>query len=195
MAVMNTVLWVICRALIFGGPLLQLTFGQTAQVSIVGVPVVTVCEALHDLSNYNGKSIVVFGRFGYTGEGTWLSEDCPQKTVTDGYTWADIISTTYAVSDLVEPPPSLPKDFKWDRELLLKKLKEVQKTTKLRVLKDYNYTDKWVAIFGRFETRIPLIAIGREGRGQMMGYGFGHLNAAPAQLIPSKLGFHELKVN
>ena len=106
MAVMSTAIWVALPALIFGSSL-EMAFGQVAQDSIVGVPVVTVCEALHDLGRYNGKSIVLVGRFGSTDEGSWLSEDCERKIVTNGYTWADIISTTYPRSK-VEPPPGLP---------------------------------------------------------------------------------------
>jgi hypothetical protein len=166
-------------ALFFG-----VAFGQV-------VPVVTVCEALQDRELYNGKAIVVVGRLASTDEGSWIGEDCERKIVTDGYTWANIISTTYARSQ-VEPPPGLPKEFKWDTGLLTNKLKDVQKTTKLEVLKEYNYSDRWVAIFGRFETRSPLQAVSG-GRGQLMGYGFGHLNSAPAQLISGEKGFHELK--
>jgi hypothetical protein len=151
-----------------------------------GVPVVTVCEALQDRDLYNGKSIVVVGRHGGTDEGSWLSEDCERKIVTDGYTWANVISTTYARSQ-VEPPPGLPRGFSWNTELMANKLKDVQKTTKLQ-----EHGDGWVAIFGRFETRSPLQSV-RGGSGQLMGYGFGHLNYAPAQLISGEKGFHELK--
>ena len=190
MAFMNSVIWVTLPALVLGSSA-DLAFGQTAQVSIVGVPVVTVCEALHDLARYNGKSIVVVGRFGSTGEGSWLSEDCERKIITDGYTWANAISTTYSRSE-AQPPPGLPKGFKWNEELLTRKLMDVQKTTKLQVFKEYKYSDRWFAIFGRFETRLPLqVAVG--GSGKLMGYGFGHLNTAPAQLISGDAGFHELK--
>jgi hypothetical protein len=152
---------------------------------------VSVCEVLNDLARYNGKPIVIVGRFAYTDEGTWLSEDCERKIVTHGYTWANIISTTYVRSQ-VEPPPGLPKGFKWEERLLKLKLEQVRRTTTLRVLKQYHYSDKWVAMFGRFETRLPLqVAVG--GGGRLMGYGFGHLNAAPAQLISGHDGFHELK--
>jgi hypothetical protein len=87
----------------------------------------------------------------------------------------------------------LPRGFEWDRELLMAKLKEVQATTTLRIRQEYNYSDKWVAIFGRFETQLPL-KVGRGGNGKLMGYGLGHLGIAPAQLISSDQGFHELKL-
>jgi hypothetical protein len=40
------------------------------------VAVLTVCEALNDLSRYNGKTVVLVGKFASTSEGAWLSEDC-----------------------------------------------------------------------------------------------------------------------
>ncbi len=148
MAIMAPLLRVIFSALLFGGSS-KIAFGQAAAFSNGGVPVITVCEALHDLSRYNGMTAIVVGRLGSTGEGSWLSEDCERKLVTDGYTWANIISTTYVRSE-VQPPPNLPTGFRWDKELLATKLREIQQTTKLRVLKKYHYSDKWVAIFGRF---------------------------------------------
>jgi hypothetical protein len=87
----------------------------------------------------------------------------------------------------------LPKGFRWDPKLLVKKLKDVQRTTRLRTYKKLNYSDKWVAIFGRFETRVPLQVVSVGGTSR--GIGFGHLDAAPARLIFNQKGFHELKAN
>jgi hypothetical protein len=103
----------ILSALVYGGSS-AIAFGQAAVASNGGVPVVTVCEALHDLSRYNGMDVIVIGRFGGTNEGSWLSEDCERKIVTDGYTWANIISTSYSRSE-VQPPPILPTAFRWQR--------------------------------------------------------------------------------
>jgi hypothetical protein len=86
-----------------------------------GVPVVTICEVLQDRDLYHGKSVVVVGRFGGTDEGGWLS-------------------TTYVRSQ-AEPPPGLPKGFKWDADLITNKLRDVQKTTKLK-----EPGDGWIAI-------------------------------------------------
>ena len=72
------------------------------------------------------------------------------------------------------------------------KLAQVQKTTKLEVLKKYNYSDKWFAVFGQLETALPLQVV-RGGDGKLHGYGFGHLNAAPARLIADRDGWRELK--
>ena len=95
MIIMGHVVWVMVSALLLSGSL-ETAFGQAAQVSKGGVPVVTVWDALCDLSRYNGQSIIMVGRSGGTSEGSWLSEDCEHKIVTDGHTWDNIMSTEYA---------------------------------------------------------------------------------------------------
>jgi hypothetical protein len=164
--------------------LLLVLLGQEGQLpSAADVPVLTVREVLQNRERYNGKSVVVVGRLVGTMEGAWLDQEPANRITIDGNQWGFIISLTYVVGE-VEPPPSLPKDFKWDRKLLYKKLSEVQKTTKLEVIQPHEYRERWSAIFGRFETSIPLSE----------GNAFGHLNGSPAQLI-SDYGksFHELK--
>lgn len=110
MAIMNVVRGLICSGLLFTSSW-EIIFGQIQEKQKADIPVVTVCEALQDRSLYNGKAIIVVGRFVGTMEGTWLDENCERKIVTDGYTWINAISTTYVASD-VETPPSLPKEFK-----------------------------------------------------------------------------------
>ena len=186
MGTMCRAIFGVCIAVIIG-----CAFGQGTITSKHTIPVLTVCEALNNLSQHNGKVVVVVGKLVGTEEGSWLREDCDEKIVTDGYTWENIISLAY-VRSAVEPPPRVPKDFDWDLTLLLKKLKQVRRTTRLQVLKQYNYTDRWFAVFGRFETRLPLqVALG--GGDKLFGYGFGHLNAAPAQLIAGDDGYRQLK--
>jgi hypothetical protein len=102
-----------------------------------------------------------------------------------------MLSMAYARSEL-GLAPNLPKEFKWDEELIARKLKDVQRTTKIQVLKGNPLSDRWVAVYGRFETR-PLQAVRAGSKGQLMGYGFGHLNSAPAQLVYSGETIHELK--
>jgi hypothetical protein len=149
-----------------------------------------VCEVLSDLPRYNGKVVIVVGRSGGTDEGSWLSQECEHPIVTNGFTWPNSISTSFVRRGV--DPPVLPQDFKWNEKVLAAKLKEVQSTTKLRVLKEYNYSDSWVAMYGRFETRLPL-QVALDGRGNLRGYGFGHLAYAPAQLIWAEKGYRRLK--
>ncbi len=60
------------------------SLGQPPAAPSEALPVITVCEALEDLSRYNGKSVVIVGRSSYTNEGSWLTEDCKHKIVTEG---------------------------------------------------------------------------------------------------------------
>ena len=45
-------------------------------------PLLTVCEALSHLKLYNGKSVVLVGKFVTTIEGQWLVENCEHKLIT-----------------------------------------------------------------------------------------------------------------
>jgi hypothetical protein len=149
--------------------------GQTESASTDRIPVLTVCEALQDLSAYNNKSLIVIGRFVKTSEGTWITDDCERKIVTDGYTWDNLIWAVY-IAGVTEPPPSLPANFHWDNELLMKKAV---------TSKDYNkYPDHkgWIAMFGRLEAKIPPEAY-KNFTGEIRGRGFGHLGGAIAQFI------------
>jgi hypothetical protein len=155
-------------------------WGQAAAVSSSKPPLLTVCQALNRLKHYNGKSVVLVGKLVTTMEGAWLVEDCQHKLRTADYMWDSIVSLTYVPAE-EKPPPAIGNSFRWDEGSCQTKLQQIQRTTKL------GEHEKWVAAFGRFETRVPLRVIGRRG------WGFGHLNAAPAQLIASDDAFHELK--
>jgi hypothetical protein len=151
-------------------------FGQTeSAISNDKIPVFTVCEVLQNLSAYNNKSIIVIGQFAHTDEGGWIVEDCENKIVTEGYTWGNSISILYIVGQ-TEPPPSLPANFHWDDELLLKKAMASKNYDKSHDL------DEWGAWFGRLETRIPPRVI-KYPNGTIGGLGFGHLGTSIAQLI------------
>jgi hypothetical protein len=149
------------------------------------VPVLTVCEALKDAQRFEGKSVVVVGRFSSTDEGSWLDEDCGLKVPAAGREFQPSISTSYAASDF-DAPPQKPSGFMWDEHLLQQKLKQVKQTTRLR------QSDQWRAIFGRLETQLPRKVTIGNGR---YGYttGFGHLSAAPAQLVSPTDGSHAIK--
>jgi hypothetical protein len=154
------------------------------------VPVLTVCEVMSDLARLDGKVVIVIGRFSHGDEGTWLDEECGRKVLTGGREFEPSISTTYAVSDF-DPPPQIPKHFKWDDRLLQEKLKQVKRTTRLHVSKQYHYTDTWMAMFGRLETQLPhRIASGNDFIVRIPG--FGHLSASPAQLVSPQDGSHLL---
>ena len=154
------------------------------------IPVLTVCESLTDPQRYHGKNVIVVGRFVATEEGTWLTENCGLRIKNGVTDFAPSISTSY-VPAREAPPPEIPPGFKWDESVLRPKLQQVMRTTKLEVLPQYNYSDRWVAMFGRLETDLPR----KVTLGDRTGFvtGFGHLNGSPGQLIGPKGGFFELK--
>lgn len=186
-------LMVLKAAGILGTVLLTATgsFSQERQGPPSDIPVVTVCEALTDLQRYEGKTIVVLGRFTSTDEGSWLDAECGFKVQNAKWEFPTSISTSYAVDEFA-PAPIKPSGFRWDEPLLRQKLEQLKQTTRLREVRSINYADQWVAFLGRLETQLPRkIRVSAE----RIGYtpGFGHLSAAPAQLIPAKNGFLVLK--
>ncbi len=142
----------------------------------------TVCEVLSDLQRYEGRSVIVVGRSSSSDEGVWLEEECGIKVVNGGREFSPSISLAYVANEFA-PPPEKPRGFKWDKRLLQQKLQKVTQTTQLQVLKKIHYTDHWLAVFGRLETKLPQ----KVGLGYT--YGFGHQSESPAQLIAPRDGF------
>jgi hypothetical protein len=139
-----------------------------------GIPVLTVCQALKDPLKHSGSIVIIVGSWVGTGEGSWLSETCDLKVALGGRAFAPSLWTSYTPS-ADAPPPRLPVGFKWDKPAIRQALAEVKKTTHLQ------HRAGWYAIFGRFEV-------------DTSGYGLGHLNGAPAQLIwPTTGGYLKLK--
>jgi hypothetical protein len=153
------------------------------------IAIVTVCEAILNRDRYNGKAIIVVGLLGWTFEGNWLSEGCERKIVTDGYAWPNMLSVAF---DDSKGTLVLPLELEWDMELVNKKLKKVQETTKLTGPSTGLFSSHWVAMFGRFETRTPLRTMVGNGR-KIVGFGFGHLNSAPARITTSSGTYLELE--
>ena len=54
----------------------------------------TVCEALHELAEHNGKNVIVVGRSFYTFEGTFMNEECEVdgRTTIQGKRWLSMIA-------------------------------------------------------------------------------------------------------
>ena len=94
-------------------------------------------------------------------------------------------STAYAVSEFA-PPPKMPKSFKWDISALQHTLDRVKATTHLES------KEHWGAVYGRLETAPTHDIKLRDGSIATI-VGYGHLNAAPAQLISPDGGFLRLK--
>jgi hypothetical protein len=59
------------------------------------IPVLTVCEALHELPKYNGKVVIVVGRTFLTFEGSFMNEKCEPDgtTMVQGKKWLSMPTT------------------------------------------------------------------------------------------------------
>jgi hypothetical protein len=159
----------------------------------------TVCEVLANPLQFNGKDLAVLGRFGITDEGRWLSEDdCGRRLVTKGFTWPNLIWVECCYQPAPDPPTG---SLLLDEAALAEKLRQVRKTTQLRLVKRWvgsgvvkngvavptssgwqDVREDWAVAYGRLETRGEPQVV-RGGDGQLRGFGFGHLAAAPVQLI------------
>ncbi len=165
-------------------------FGQTNTADRVKVQ--TVCDILLDQGRFSGKAVAVLGRFIASDEGAWLTEDdCGRKVEAQG--------VPLHVSVWIEQrgiPSGTPGTPMLDQDSLKLKLAQAAKTTTLGKHVQFQCTfsgkdgrpecgwpevrDQWVIAYGRVETQGD------------RGYGFGHLNGAPAQVIAQgKLVFIE----
>ncbi len=155
--------------------------GQTNTADRVKVQ--TVCDILLDQGKFNGKAVAVLGRLIATDEGAWLTEDdCGRKVEAQGIpldvsVWIEQRGT----------PSGTPGTPVLDQDSLKLKLAQAAKATRLGKHVQFQCTisgkegklecgwpevqDQWVIAYGRVETQGD------------RGYGFGHLNGAPAQVI------------
>jgi len=154
--------------------------GQTNTADRVKVQ--TVCDILLDQGKFSGKAVAVLGRFIASDEGRWLTEDdCGRKVEAQGVPLDVSVWIEYRGT-----PSGTPGTPVLDQDSLKVKLAQAAKTTKLgkhvqfqcTIRKDGNpecgwpeVQDQWVIAYGRVETQGD------------RGYGFGHLNGAPAQVI------------
>jgi hypothetical protein len=151
--------------------------GATA---LADVPVLSVCEVLDNRLAYNGKTVIVVGRIVRTMEGEWLDQECGQKLVIDGYGWPYSISLSYYFGRPPKPPPAKPTGFQWNSSLILAKLEEVQKTTKLWPNPRPERSEEWAAVFGRFDT---LEKFPPSYPDKKRPHGFGNQGSGPSQLV------------
>jgi hypothetical protein len=155
------------------------TLAQTSSRSET-ITVAGVCEILDNRSFYNGKDVAIVGRWSTTDEGFWLTDKCDNQTKTGDYIWRNILALTY--------DPSLPSAFanglKTNKSEIEKKINELKER-----LKTSNDKTAWAVVYGRVETaeelQIVEMAGGKTGK-TVMPAGYGHLNAAPAQVFYKK---------
>lgn len=108
---------------------------------------VSVCEILHDLPSYDGKSAAVFGRYSYrTNVGRWVGEEtCAPPTEAPPELW---------LSEDLKDGPKLADNFTIDGVQVRRKYAEVSKRTSLGKFRfgtpDY---DRWAVVYGRVQAR------------------------------------------
>jgi hypothetical protein len=160
----------------------------------------TVCDLLASPARYHGRTIMVVGRFRSTDEGTWLGEDkCDSPLITDGYQWPSMLWLS-CCSPSAPTPPS--RKIVVTDMMLWSKLAQVRKRTKLatqqvfqgggivrdgRAVQTWSgmreVAEQWAVVYGRFETQERLRPPKHYGAATDWGNGFGHLSAAPGQLV------------
>src|SRR5262245_38541516 len=133
---------------------------------------ITVCDVFASRLSLNGKYVAVLAREGSTFEGRWLNDArCADEVKLDGHKWPTSIWLEYDPS--AETVFAGPMVIDWDDAN--PKFIDLKKTTKLR----YD-SDAWVIVYGRIETQRKLKRGSSNGEG---GNGYGHLGAAPVQLV------------
>jgi hypothetical protein len=140
------------------------------------VPTVTVCEALLHAPHYDGKIVRIKGQVVATDEGAGFVGDCPGVFVTDGKMWPSAIAwTNPSESFFVLHPVTFTFDMA-SRQRLQKKWEQLRK----------RLPDRCIAVTytGMFESWSKDKASKTDPKGHVYQIpGFGHLNAAPAQLV------------
>lgn len=146
--------------------------------SVTKPTLLTLCEVLADLKSNNGRIVSLVGRLTNTDEGAWLSADnCPNAHVTADFIWPNMVW-------LREDPslPSLASKGAIDARRLDEAFVKAKEAAKLR-----GPNDRWAIVQGIFETRERLETVLSLDGKTVRGYGYGHLNAAPAQLVFNKM--------
>jgi hypothetical protein len=137
--------------------------------------VLTVCEILTGPLKYDGQLVRIRDVTRSTYEGVWFTEDeCPDVFITEGHAWPSLISL-----EMPGNPLQLHSvEFKYDFASL-NRLRSKYKQLKRHVSDDciaWTYT-------GVFETRKDWTGADAKTIDASRLRGFGHLNAAPGQLI------------
>lgn len=140
------------------------------------IPILSVCEALSHPADYDGKIVRIRDRILSTEEGvSFFGEHCPGIYVTEGKVWPSAITWTMPTqTDTILHPVDF--SFDWStHEKLRKRAEEIGKQNPGRCIA-LTYT-------GMFEVWTKKNARKPYRNGWIEIPGFGHLNAAGAQLV------------
>jgi hypothetical protein len=127
----------------------------------------TVCEVLGQRHQYHGKVVVIVGVKASTNEGQWLIDNsCSKQVITQGFSWGSDISLKWAPT--VAPDPSELAVI--DETEFGRKLELVKSQNKLRQFRygNLDFSDRWVAAYGRFESRRGKVSNENGGTGMVI---------------------------
>jgi hypothetical protein len=136
---------------------------------------ITVCDALRDPLQYNGKIVALRGYLVSTDEGSWLNGDCKERLkTTSDLEWPNAVwvggPRSAAIHNLT---------FERDERAMEQVRKQIAQAAK--GLERYRI---WVTYIGLFETWTNIkAAVYLDKSGSPRLAGFGHLGSAPAQLF------------
>jgi hypothetical protein len=151
---------------------------QTGKIGESPIPTFTVREILARRVEYDGKLVRIRARLGATGEGVWFEgDDCPGVVTIDGHVWPSMISMQIASPEMGPSTHDHPVNFASDygsQQKLRPKLRRMGRKVPEECI-IWTYT-------GLFETRETYLKVTYE-KAPAVYIGFGHLGAAPAQLI------------
>ena len=74
--------------------------GASQPQQAVHVPVITVCEVLHGVDLYRGRTVVLVGNSGRTFEGTFMNEPCEpdERVLVQGQRWLGMVEIRAATA-------------------------------------------------------------------------------------------------
>jgi hypothetical protein len=138
------------------------------------LPTISVCDALHNASQYNGKIVALRGYF-RPGHGGWINGDCKEQiTTVSGLKWPNDIW-------VLGPRSAAMHALSFDLD---ERAMEEMRDKLSREIKDRERDRIWVTYIGLFETWDNLkTAEYKDARGNPRLAGFGHLGGSPAQLF------------
>ncbi len=152
----------------------ELSFDSFENLKIEALPdastltVIPICDLFQNLPAWKGERIAVRGEYVSTMEGTWIVGACKGKFVTDGYRWP--VALTYASPAYYSQAMARLYEANWPS------------TSEGGSSRETSYVNKTATFVGQLRMRSEYsVSCQRDGR--YVGNGFGHLNAAAAELL------------
>ena len=141
---------------------------STAALAHADEAPLSVCDALARRAEFNHKVIAIRGVF-LTDEGSWLMSNNCGTLATPEFKWPAMI--------WIESSKEAQQSAGFHDEPYQTQVKNINAELQKQGY-DRKRHEIWLTYIGRFETFEDL-----RRQGKPVGYGFGHLNSAPARLI------------